>query len=136
MSSDISLLGAIPPRPILRRSTSAPISKVIASSRRQAISSRVSRRRPYHWDSLAISAPHGRAANPLVGLGEEFLQLCPLLRALADHPGPAGFIGLVVVGLAGGAVELDGLNAGVGLPLRVLGVLLAEDRHRVRFRLL
>ena len=72
----------------------------------------------------------------LVGGGEELLQFCAVLRALADHPGPAGFVGFVVIKLAVGALELDGLNAGVGLAFGVLGVLLRENRHRIRFRLL
>ena len=59
-----------------------------------------------------------------------------MLRALAQNPGPAGLIGLVVIGFAGGTLELDRLDAGVGLPFGVLGVFLGEDRDRVGFRLL
>src|SRR5215831_2482364 len=128
MSSESSLLGAMPPRPMLRRSTSAPISKVISSSRKHASSVRASSRRPYQWDSVAMHVVS-------VGLGEEFLQLRAMLRALPQHAGPAGLVGLVVVRLAGGAVELDGLDAGVGLPLGILGVLLGEDRRRLRLGL-
>src|SRR5262245_4466607 len=59
-----------------------------------------------------------------------------MLRALADDPLPPGFVGLVAIELALGALEPDRLNAGVGLTFDVLGVLLRENRHRIRFRLL
>src|SRR5262249_58086931 len=72
----------------------------------------------------------------LIGLGEELLQLCAMLRALANARRPAGFVGLVVIELSLGALELDRLNAGVGLAFGVLGVLLRENCHRIRFRLL
>src|SRR5262245_8350687 len=136
ISSESSLLGAMPPRPTLRESTSAPISKVIVSSSRHASSSRASSRRPYQRDSVAISGPPGRSAAPSVGLGEELLQLRPVLGALTNDPGPAGLVGLVAVGLPDRAVEADGLNAGVGLALGVLGVLLGENARRLGFRLL
>src|SRR5262245_24481919 len=133
MSSDSSLLGAMPPRPTLRRSTSAPMSNVIVRSRRHARMMSASSRRPYRSDSVAIAACPRTAS---VRLGEEFLQLRPKLRALPDHTGPAGLVRLVMVGFPGGAFELDGLDAGVGLPLGVLGVLLGEERDRLGFRLL
>src|SRR5262245_64033964 len=136
ISSESSLLGAMPPRPTLRESTSAPISKVIVSSSRHASSSRASSRRPYQRDSVAISGPPGGSAAPSVGLGEEPLQLRTVLGALTDDACPAGLVGLVAVGLPDRAVEADGLNAGVGLALGVLGVLLGENARRVRFRLL
>src|SRR5215472_4211488 len=72
----------------------------------------------------------------LIGLGEKLLQFCAMLRALADDPRPAGLIGFVVIELSLGALELDRLNAGVSLTFGVLGVLLGENRHRIRFRLL
>src|SRR6516165_4769341 len=72
----------------------------------------------------------GRAPSmaALIGLGEELLQFCAVLRALADHPRPAGFVGFVVIKRPVGGVELDRLNAGVGLAFGVLGVLLRENR--------
>src|SRR5215470_12343032 len=136
MSSDISLLGAMPPRPMLRDSTSAPISNGMISSRRHASRSKRSSRRPYHLDSFAISRLPARSAQASVRLGEEFLQFGTVLRTLAEDPGPAGFVGFVVVGLADGAVELDRLNAGVGLTFGVLGVLLGKNPRCLRFRLL
>src|SRR5215831_14756570 len=72
----------------------------------------------------------------LIGLGEELLQFCAVLRALADDPRPAGFVGFVVIKLSVGALELDRLNAGVGLTFGVLGVLFGENRDRSPFRLL
>src|SRR5262245_63614146 len=72
----------------------------------------------------------------LVVGGEKLLQFCAMLRALADDPRPAGFVGLVAIELALAALEPDRLNAGVGLTFDVLGVLLRENRHRIRFRLL
>src|SRR5215813_6716513 len=99
MSSDISLLGAMPPRPMLRESTSAPISNVMMSSSRHASSSRRSSRRPYHWDSFAISRLPARSAEASIGLGKEFLQFRAMLGTLAEDPGPTGFVGLVVIGL-------------------------------------
>src|SRR5262249_56761363 len=74
------------------------------------------------------------AGRSSIGLGEEFLQLRAVLRALPDDAGPAGLVGLVAIGLAVGAGERDGLDAGVGLTLGLLGVLLGEDRNRVRLR--
>ena len=69
ISSDISLLRAMPPNPTLRRSTSAPMSNVMISSSKQATSNRASSRRHYQLDGLAMSDPPGRAAKPApVGL--------------------------------------------------------------------
>src|SRR5262252_3217580 len=72
----------------------------------------------------------------LIGLGEELLQLCAMLRALPNDPRPAGLVGFVVIELSVGALELDRLNAGVGLAFGVLGVLFGKNRHRSPFRLL
>src|SRR4051794_29863983 len=136
MSSEASLLGAMPPKPTLRRSTSAPISSVIISNRRHASSSRVSSRRPYQRDSLAISRPCARSTTALICPGEEFLQLRPMLWVLPQDSGPARFVGFIAILFAGCAVELDRLDAAVGLTLDVLGILLGKYRHRIRFSLL
>src|SRR5262245_25106445 len=136
ISSDSSLLGAMPPRPMLRSSTSAPINSVIASSSRHASRSRTSSRRPYQLDSRAITGRVATSGPRLIRLGEEALQLWTMLRALAHDPGPTRLVGLVVIGPAGGTLELDGLDAGIGLPLGILGILLGEDRNRLGFSLL
>src|SRR5215471_6223423 len=73
--------------------------------------------------------------SSLMGLSEEFLQFCSVLRALANDPGPTGLVGFIEIGLSGGALELDRLNAGVGLTLGILGVLFGENRHRIPLRL-
>src|SRR6516165_891360 len=86
---------------------------------------------------------NGRTASPcqespiasLMGLSEEFLQFCSVLRALANDPGPTSLVGFIEISLSGGAFELDRLNAGVGLTLGILGVLFGENRHRIPFRL-
>src|SRR5262245_49219671 len=132
MSSESSLLGAMPPSPTLRSSTSAPMSNVIVRSRRQASSVSASSRRLYQWASLAMPG----TPAVLIGLGEELPQLWPVLRALADHSRPAGFVGFVAIEFSLGAVEPDRLNPGVGLTLGVLRVLFGENRRCVRFGLL
>src|SRR6185295_15936953 len=76
------------------------------------------------------------AGAGLIALGEKFLQFRPVLRALADDPGPAGFVGLVAIGLARRAVERDRLNAGLGLTFGVPGVLFGENGRRIPLRLL
>src|SRR5262245_66263992 len=89
----------MPPRPTLRESTSAPISKVIVSSSRHASSSRASSRRPYQRDSVAISGPPGGSAAPSVGLGAELLHLRTVLGPLTDDASPAGLAGLALLAL-------------------------------------
>src|SRR5262249_201141 len=132
MSSESSLLGAMPPSPILRSSTSAPMSSVIVRSRRQASSVIASSRRLYQWASLAMPG----TPAVLIGLGEELPQLWPGLRALADHSRPAGFVGFAAIEFSLGAIEPDRLNPRVGLTLGVLRVLLLENRRCICFGLL
>src|SRR5262249_13028758 len=89
------------------------------------------------------SAPHPArfARHPLPGgerkkssrLREQFLQLRPVLRALADDAVPAGLVGLGEVRLGDGGIERDGLHAGVGLALGLLGVLGLEFGDRFGF---
>src|SRR6476620_8671304 len=138
MSSEISLLGATPPRPILRSSTSAPMRKVIVSSSKHASSISASSSRSYQYDSLAMPGRRSpdQFAFTSIRLGEKLLHLFTVLRALADHPGPAGFVGFVAIELPGGALELDRLDAGLSLAFGVLGVFFGENRNRVSFRLL
>src|SRR5262249_2617194 len=138
ISSEISLLGATPPRPILRSNTSAPMRKVIVSSSKHASSISASSSRPYQYDSLAMPGRRSpdQFAFTSIRLGEKLLHLLTVLWALADHPGPAGFVGLVAIELPGGAFELDRLDAGLSLAFGVLGVLFGENRDRIRLRLL
>src|SRR6185312_5680150 len=56
----------------------------------------------------------------------KFPELRPVFGTLLDDAFPPGLIGLGPVGLGVGAVELDGLYTGVGLPLRVFGVFSGE----------
>src|SRR5215471_5516733 len=133
MSSEISLLGATPPRPILRSSTSAPIRKVIVSSSTHASSISASSSRAYQCDSRAMPGRRSPGHSLMsICLGEKLLQLCPMLRALADDAGPTGFVGFVVIQFSGGALELDRLDSGLSLALSILGILFGENRHRVR----
>src|ERR1700748_386813 len=121
MSSDNSLLGGTPPRPMLRSRTSAPIITVMNRSRRPAAAIMPSSKRPYHRDTVSILA----RVTALSGLLEEFLELRPGDGALPDDAVPAGLIGLREIGVRLGRIELDGLNAGgsltLGFPLVLRG---------------
>src|SRR4029078_608625 len=99
---------------------------VMSSSRTHAATTSASSRRPYHSDSRAMLEITRRKRCLL--LREEFPELCAVFGALFDDALPAGLVRFRAVGLSIGTVELDGLNAGVGLPLRVLGVLGGEFR--------
>src|SRR3954471_23588845 len=112
------------PPPRLRDTTSAPIITVMTSSRRLRAMTRRSSRRPYHLDRRAMPAP---LRGGELFLREERLDLRAVLGALLDDAFPACFVGLGPIGCRAGGIEGDHLNASFGLPLGVLGVLLAED---------
>src|SRR5262245_17072271 len=120
MFSETSLLQAIPPRPRFRVATSAPISRVMDNSSRQATSIITSKTRPSTAEMRCMSVPPSR---PSTGLGEELLQLRAVLRALLDDAGPAGLVGFVAIGGALGPFELDHRNAG-GFLLGDVGLVL------------
>src|SRR5262245_50664797 len=133
MSSEISLLTGTPPPPILRETTSAPIMTVIRSSRRHAAKKSASSRRPYHSDSRAMLGAHWRRSDRSLFLREEFLDLRAVFGALLDDALPARLVGLRPIGFGCRAIELDGLNAGIGLPFRIFRVLRVEYGGRFRF---
>src|SRR5215510_6262840 len=140
MFSETSLLHAMPPTPRFRVATSAPISRVMNRSSRQAASIITSKTRPNTPDMRCMSLPPGR---PSAGFGEKLFQPRAVLWTLLDDTGPAGFVGFVVKCGALGPFELDHLNAGSLLLGDVRLVLLCrlwrlrlEPRRRIRNYLL
>src|SRR5258708_15722357 len=92
----------------LRSSTSAQITSIIANSTTQPASAKAFRRLPYKSDRRFTS---GRL------FAEELFHLWTIGRARLDRARPAHFIGLVVALLGVRGIEVDGLDAGLRLPL-------------------
>src|SRR3990170_9002018 len=122
MYSHTSLLQATPPSPTFLRPTSAPISSVIARSSEHARNIKASSRRPKMRDTrcIGVSLPACTAVRSL-GLGKEFPELRPVLRALPYDPGPGRLVGLCKIGLGVCALEFDRFGSGPLFPLRILG---------------
>src|SRR5215475_6715573 len=128
MFSETSLLQAMPPRPRFRVATSAPISRVMNSSSRQAASIITSKTRPKAEDMRCIvTAP----SRPSAGFGEKLFQLRAVLWTLLADAGPTGLVGFVVKCGALGPFELDHLNAG-GLLLGDVRLVLLCGLWRLR----
>src|SRR3984957_16053672 len=120
----------MPPAPMLRRNTSAPITTVMNRRSRPAVTTMPSSRCPYHRDRVSIVAP---AFMGLFGLREEFLELRSGRGALADYAVPAGLIGLRQIPIRHRAFEFDRLYAGCGLSLGFLLALFGEQRDSFGF---
>src|SRR5688572_915010 len=108
MLSETSLLHAIPPRPVLRVNTSAPISSVMPSSSRHAATIRRSSRTANALDKRSMPAPAGWTWSLP---GEELPELGTVLGTLLEHAGPARVIGFRQKRGPVGVLELDHLNA-------------------------
>ena len=127
------MLTATPPPPTLRDTTSAPIMTVMISSSRHATKTSASSKRPYHSDSRAMPGLTWNEADRSLFLREKFLDLRAVLGALLDDALPASLVGFSPIGFGCRAIELDGLNAGIGLPFRIFRILRTEFAHRFRF---
>src|SRR6185437_7548113 len=64
---------------------------------------------------------------------EKFLDLRTVFGALFDDALPASLVGLSPVGFGYRAIELDGLNTGIGLPFRIFRILCTKFGRRFRF---
>src|SRR5215470_16200272 len=92
-----------------RSSTSAQIMSVMANISAQATRAMASSSFPYAASNRSMEL-----------LREHLLQLLAVLRARLDGIRPADLLRFLDVGLAGRRVEVDGLDAGLGLALRFL----------------